>query len=58
MGIDISHLVLEALGHADDHVVDERSNCSESGDALADAMVEFDLDGVLFGFREGDGEVL
>lgn len=35
MGIDVSHLVLEALGDTDDQVVDERSDGSESGDILA-----------------------
>jgi hypothetical protein len=28
MGIDVTHLVLEALGDADDQVVDEGTDCS------------------------------
>ncbi len=44
MGIDVAHLVLEALGDADDQVVDEGADCAEGGDVLADAMVDLDAD--------------
>ena len=57
MGIDVAHLVLEALGHADDQVVDEGADCAEGGDVLADAMVDLDADDVLLDDGEGDGDV-
>ena len=57
MGVDVSHLVLEALRNADDQVVDECSDRSESSDALARAVVEFDINDVFGGVREGDGEM-
>ena len=52
MGIDVSHLVLEALCHTDDQVVDQRSDGAESGDILASAVVQFDINDVLLGVRE------
>jgi len=54
MGIDESHLVLEALRDADNQVVDQGSDCAESSDVLAGAMVQFDVDDVLFRVREVD----
>lgn len=57
MGIDVSHLVLVALGDTDDQVVNEGSNSTESSDALARAVVELDLDEVLLGVREADRQV-
>jgi hypothetical protein len=57
MGVDVSHLVLESLGHTSDHVVDERSDGSEGSDVLARAMVEFDVDDVLLRMRESDSQV-
>ena len=57
MGVDISHLVLEAFCNADDEVVDECSDRSEGSDALARAVVEFDINDVFGGVREGDGEM-
>jgi hypothetical protein len=46
MGVDVSHLVSEALRHANDHVVDQGSDCSQGGDILARAVVDFDRDNV------------
>ena len=57
MSIDISHLVLEPLGHTDDKVVDEGADGAESGHALAAAVVHFDVDDILRRVREADGEM-
>jgi hypothetical protein len=57
MGVDVAHLVLEALGHADDHVVDQRADGAEGGDVLARAVVELDVDDVLLWVREVDGQM-
>lgn len=57
MGVDVAHLVLEALGDTDDQVVDEGTDGSESGNGLADAMVDVDGDDVLLWRAEGDGDV-
>jgi hypothetical protein len=54
MGVDVAHLVLEALGDADDHVVDERADCAEGGDVLAVAVVHLDVDDALAWVREAD----
>lgn len=47
MGIDVAHLVLEALGNADDHVVDQGADGTESGDILAGTVVKLDVDDIL-----------
>ena len=57
MGVDVTHLVLEALGDTNDHVVDERTDSTESGDVLAGTVVHLDLDGGGIGLLEGDGQV-
>lgn len=57
MGVDVSHLVLEALGHADDKVVDEGADGSEGSDILSVAVVDLDGDGVLLGLGEVDSQV-
>lgn len=57
MGVDIAHLVLVALGDADDQVVDDRPDGAEGGDILAAAVVDLDVDDVLAGLREVDGDV-
>jgi len=57
MGIDVTHLVFEALGDTNDHVVDERAHGSETGDLFAYAMVELNLNDVLLGTSEADGEM-
>lgn len=57
MGVDVSHLVLEALGDADNQVVDVGAHGSEGSDILADAVVDLNGDGVLLGLSEVDGQV-
>ena len=57
MGVDVAHLVLVALGDADDQVVDEGADGAEGSDALARAVVELDLDEVLLGVGEGNSQV-
>jgi hypothetical protein len=57
MGVDVTHLVLEALGNTNDHVVDERTDSTESGDVLAGTVVHLDLDGGGIGLLERDGQV-
>jgi hypothetical protein len=57
VGVDVAHLVLEALGDTDDQVVDEGAHCPEGGDGLAAAVVDLDADDVLLGRREVDREV-
>jgi len=39
MCVDVSHLVLEALGNTNDQVVNESSDCAESSDVLAGTVV-------------------
>ena len=39
MGVDVAHLVLVALGHADDEIVDDGFDGSEGRDAFPRAMV-------------------
>lgn len=57
MGVHVAHLVLEALGHADDHVVDERAHRAQRGDVLARAVVQLDVDEALLGVGEVDGQM-
>lgn len=57
MGVDVAHLVLEALGDTGDHVLDDRADGAEGSDVLAGAMVELDVDDVLLGDGEGDRDV-
>lgn len=57
MGIDVAHLVLEALGDTNDEVVDDGADGTESGNVLADAVVDLDADNVLLGGREVNGDV-
>jgi len=52
MGIDVSHLVFETLRDADNQVVDQGSDCAESSNILAGAVVELNVDDVLLGVRE------
>lgn len=54
MSVDVSHLVLVALGDADDEVVDERTDGSEGGDVLACAVVHLDVDDIGLRGRECD----
>lgn len=53
MGVDVAHLVEEALGDANDHVVEDRADGPQGGDSLAPAMVQYDRDEVLLGAAEG-----
>lgn len=57
MGVDVAHLVLEALGDTDDQVVDDGADGTEGGDALADTVVHLNRDDILLGAAEGDGDV-
>ena len=63
MGVDISHLVLISLRHTGDQVVNDRLDCSECGDILSRAMVDFDpyclevILALLFGKGECDCDV-
>lgn len=57
MGVDVAHLVLEALGDTDNHVVNDGANGAQGSDVLAVAMVDLDGDGVLGGVAEADGQV-
>lgn len=44
MSVDVSHLVLVALGDANNHVVDDGTDSTERGDGLARSMVQLDVD--------------
>jgi len=54
MGVYVAHLVLVALCHADDEVMDEGSHCPKRGDVFPRAMVQLDVDDVLLRVGEGD----
>ena len=58
MCVDVSHLVLEALGDTNDQVVDECPDSSESSDVLSCTVVEFDIDDILLGVGEVDCQVV
>jgi hypothetical protein len=57
MGVDVAHLVLVALCHANDEVVDQRSDGAEGSDVFPCAMVEFDIDDARRGMGERDSEM-
>jgi hypothetical protein len=57
MGIDVSHLVLVALGDANNQVVDEGSDCAEGSDIFPCAVVKLDVDDVLGWVGEGDSKM-
>lgn len=57
MGVDVSQLVLVALGNTDDHVVDQGANGAESGHILAGAVVQLDVDALRLRVRESDSQV-
>jgi hypothetical protein len=57
MGIDVSHLVQETLGDTDDQVVDQGSDCAESGDILAGTVVELNVDDIGLWVGEVDREM-
>lgn len=58
MCIHVSHLVLVAFCHTNDEVVDEGFDRAQGCDILSAAVVEFDVDDVLFGVGEADREML
>lgn len=58
MCVDISHLVLEALGDTNDQVVDESSDCAEGSDVLSGTVVQLDVDNILLWVGEVDGQVV
>ena len=57
MSVDVSHLVLKPLRDADDEVVDEGADGAQGGDALAVAVVHFDVDDIFRWVREADAQV-
>lgn len=57
MGVDVTHLVLEALGHTDNHVVDDGADSAESGEVLAGTVVHGDGQKIRLGVGERDGDV-
>lgn len=57
MGVNITHLVLEALGDTDDQVVNDGADGTEGSDALADTVVHLDRDNIILRAAEGNGDV-
>lgn len=57
MCVHISHLVLVALGNADDQVVDDSLDSAQRRDILARAVVDLDLDDGFLRQREAHGDV-
>lgn len=57
MGVDVAHLVLEATGDTDHQVVEDGTDGTEGSDGLAVTVVDLDLDDVLLGALEGNGQV-
>jgi len=54
MRVDISHLVLVALGDTSDQVGNKRLDSSESSNVLSVTVVNSDLDGLVGELGEGD----
>lgn len=57
MGIDVSHLVLEALGDTNDHVVDKGLDGTQSSDVLSVTVEHRELDLSVGDLVEGDVDV-
>lgn len=57
MGVDISHLILEALRNADNQVVDDGFDGSECSNVLACTMMQFDIDEIFRRMGEADREM-
>lgn len=57
MSVDVTHLVLEALGDANDQVVDDAADGTEASDTLTGTVVHLDRDDILLGTAESDGDV-
>jgi hypothetical protein len=58
MRVDVAHLVLVSLGNTGDQVLDQGLDGPQSGDVLADTMVQLDADDLGALGDEGDSEVL
>lgn len=58
MCVDVSHLVLETFGDANDQVVDEGSDCAEGSDVLSGTVVQLDVDDILLWVGEVDCQVV
>lgn len=56
VGVDVAHLVLEALRDTDDHVVDDGADGAEGSDGLAGAMVHLNGEDVLLGTAEAHSD--
>lgn len=56
MCVDISHLVLVALGDTNDQVLDDGFHGPQGSDILSRSVVDFDLDELLALLVLGDGE--
>lgn len=57
MRIHVTHLVLVALGDANDQIVDDGLDSAEGSDILARAVVDLDLDDRFLGQREAHRDV-
>src|SRR5436305_7912272 len=59
MGVDVTHLVFEPLGDADNHVRHDRFDSTERRNILSVSMVEGDIDyGFAWALREGEVDML
>lgn len=57
MGVDISHLVLEATCDTNDEVVDEGLDSSKGCDVFAGTVVQFDVHDIFCWVREADSQM-
>ena len=57
MRIHVTHLVLVALGDANNQIVDDGLDSAEGSDILARAVVDLDLDDRFLGPREAHRDV-
>ena len=58
VSVNVAHLVLVALGYADDQVVNESLDRAKCGNVLSRAMVQFNGNCVFVRVGEADSEVL
>lgn len=54
MCVHVAHLVLVALGHANDEIVDNSSHGAEGSDIFPCTVVQLDVDYILLRMGEGD----
>lgn len=54
MRVDVTHLIPKAERDTDDEIVDYSLHGAEGGDALAGAVMKFDIYDIAGGVREGD----